>query len=357
MGVVGNRRWRRALVGVSLVSVAALASCVVPPPGDPGPAPLRCAGGPFDLGEGGIMEAIAPNGSAVVLGRADATAPGTFRYDLIDTRSGATWSMFNAPIQSDGAQVVFDRTGSRAISVDYPATSTSERPVRLHDRGTRTTSSTPASLVGFEHLAAVAGDLSFGVVIGADWSDPTHTRIDLVTGARTPLPSHTSPDWWNAGYSPDAALVVQTSGWGTERHVRVRSTLTGQVVRDFGVLTFESGASSALAFVDGDTLLIDGARLPTEGPGPVAGDEALLAEVATGATTRIDPGVAGAQIEATNLDGSRLVYRTPPPGAELRISVSGVSRSIGPSGPLRVEQDPVVLLTEQPGGNLLLHCV
>jgi hypothetical protein len=357
MGERGSRRWRRALVGVSLVSVAALASCVVPPPGNPGPAPLRCASGPYDLGQGGIMEAIAPNGSAVVLGRLDDQVPGTFRYDLIDTRSGATWSMLNAPSQSDGADVEFDRTGARAVSVDYPASSTAQRPIRLHDRRTRTTSTTPATLVGFEFLAAVADDLSFAVVVGADWIDPAHTRVDLVTGARTPLPSHTSPDWWNADYSPDAALVVQTSGWGTERHVRVRSTLTGQVIRDFGVLTFESGSFTQLAFVDGDTVLIDGARLPTEGPGPVAGDEALLAEVSTGATTRIDPGVAGAAIEATNPDGSRLVYRTPAPGAELRVAVAGVSRTIGPSGPLRVEQDPVVLLTEQSAGNVLLHCV
>ena len=101
-------------------------------------------------------------------------------------------------------------------------------------------------------------------------------RVDLVTGARTPLPSHTSSDWWNADYSPDASLVVQSSGSGTARHVRVRSTLTGGVVADLGMLTYEDGASAQLAFVDDDTLLVDGARMPGEGPGPVTGDEALL---------------------------------------------------------------------------------
>jgi len=173
------------------------------------------------------MEAIAPDGSAVVLGRLDSTAPGSFRYDLIDTRTGATWPMFSAPAQSEGAQVVFDRTGARAVSVDHPASSSSERSIRLHDRRTGTTATTPATLAGWEYPAAVADDLSFAVVLGAGWPDPDHVRVDLTTGVRTPLPSHTSSDWWNADYSPDASLVVQSSGSGTARHVRVRSTLTG----------------------------------------------------------------------------------------------------------------------------------
>jgi len=121
------------------------------------------------------------------------------------------------------------------------------------------------------------------------------------------------------------------------------------------VLTYEDGAFAQLVFVDDDTLLIDGARLPGEGPGSVTGDEALLASVSTGESTRIDPGVRGAAVESSSPDGSRLVYRTPAPGAELRVAVAGVHRSLGPSRPLRVEQDPVVLLTEEPGGHVVLH--
>jgi hypothetical protein len=355
--VEGSRRWVAvALAAASLASV--LGGCGVPPaPTDPDRGPLLCADGPVDLGPGAIMEAIAPDGSAVVLGRLDPAAPGTFRYDLIDTTTGLTWEMFAAPSASDGADVVVDRTGDRAVSVDYPSSAGGERPVRLHDRRTRTTTATPAALFGWESFDAVSDDLRFAVVLGGDWLDPDHTRVDLVTGARTPLPSHSSPGWWNADYSPDATLVVQSSGTGTARQVRVRSTVTGEVVRDFGVLTYESGAFAELAFVDDDTVLIDGARPADEGSGAVTGDDAVLARVSTGATTRIDPGVQGAAVEASSADGSRLVYRTPAPGAELRVAVAGVHRSLGASRGLRVEQDPVVLLTGEPGGTVALHCI
>lgn len=355
---VDRCRWRArgGVLAAATVAALVLGGCGVPP-AQPGPTRLLCADGPADLGAGGIMEAIAPDGSAVVLGRIDPAVPGTFRYDLIDTRDGSTWAMFNAASASDGAEVAFDDTGQRAVSVDYPASSTSVRPFRVHDRRTRTTSPTPASVIGWESVVAISDDLAVAVVIGGDWADPDHLRVDLGTGVRTPLPSHSSPEWWNADYSPDATLVVQSSGWGTERHVRVRSVLTGEVVRDLGVLTYESGAFAELAFIDDDTLLIDGARLPGDGVGTASGDEALLAGVSTGATTRIDPGVAGAVVEATNGAGSLLVYRTPGPGSELRVAVDGVSRSLGPNRPMRVEQDPVVLLTEEPGGTVALHCL
>jgi hypothetical protein len=355
---VDGCRWRAGggVLAAATVAALVLGGCGVPP-AEPGPTRLLCADGPADLGAGGIMEAISPDGSAVVLGRIDPAVPGTFRYDLIDTRDGSTWAMFNAASASDGAEVAFDDTGQRAVSVDYPASSTSVRPFRVHDRRTRTTSPTPASVIGWESVVAISDDLAVAVVIGGDWADPDHVRVDLGTGVRTPLPSHSSPEWWNADYSPDATLVVQSSGWGTERHVRVRSVLTGEVVRDFGVLSFDTAASTQLAFVDGDTVLIDGARGPGAAPGPVAGDDALLAQVSSGATTRIDPGVPGAAVEAADTTGSRLVYRTPGPGAELRVAVDGVSRSLGANRPLRVEQDPVVLLTEEPGGTVALHCL
>lgn len=363
-GTVRRSRPARARVVVRLLAAATatvvLVGCVPPPPGSGSgagtvPLPLRCAEGPVNLGESGILERIAPDGSAVVIGRRPDASATSFRYDLIDTRSGLTRTLIEQ-VGGDGAAVHFDARARVAVSVDHPQAPDGERTVRRHDLRSWSTSPTPARLSGWETIVAVSSDLRAAIVLD-DWSEATYDRVDLATGVRTRMPSLTSDGWWNADYSPDATMVLQSSGSGTSRRVRVLSTSTAEVVVDFGQLVYESGAFAQLAFVDDDTVLMDGARRPEQTVGAVAGDEALLGTVSTGDTVRIDPGVSGATVEASNATGTRLVYRTPGPGAEIRTLIDGVHRSLGPNRPMRVQQDPVVLLTEEPDQTVQLHCL
>ncbi len=138
--------------------------------------------------------------------------------------------------------------------------------------------------------------------------DRTWERIEFLTGQTTELGVATSALWRTAGFSPDLSKVVQySSASSRDRDVRVLDMVSGAEVAAFEVRG-EDRYSLRLSFVDDSTLLVDGAAPEGAAADGVDDDSAFVFDIATGAVTRLDPGVAGAHTTAASSDGARSLH-------------------------------------------------
>jgi len=171
----------------------------------------------------------------------------------------------------------------------------------------------------------ISRDLSRVRIARSVWPAPPGPErlVDLATGVSTTLA--VADDGTLTDRSPDLHLAVRlrTVHASTNLVVEVVDLRTAAVVATVGPLRTESTFYiDSVHFLDATHLLVDAAVPATSTPDGIADDGAFVADLATGATTRVDPGLAGATTLAATIDGSRSLHRVAGVGTVLRVGTA-----------------------------------
>lgn len=342
----------RRISMVLVTFVCAVAAACGPPPGDGGSGPTGCAA-TLDLGRGDRIVEVSDDGLTVLVAIYPEDVGGV-TYDVIDRAKGTRRTVLVTSPTGDGARLAMDGAGHRIYGYRYPQLADGETPWFLHDLRLGTTTDLPQGIARFDQVVGFSSDLTRAVVDspnpGRLWS-----LVDVETGAVADLPLVEQPGWTYGEMSPDLSLVLQySSARGVVRSVRVLSTSTGAVVRDLGPVRSETEWTVYASFVDDSTVLITDA-VPDGSPADgIADDGAFLVDVGTGATVRLDPGVAGTRTEAATPDGRRSTYAVIS-AQESWIRIDGVNRRLATSFDLHGDADLSALVSID-DGRVWLHC-
>ena len=343
----------RRISMVLVMSICAVAAACGPPPGDGGSGTLGCGVTPVDLGRGDRIVEVSDDGLTVLV----AIYPediGGVTYDVIDRAKGTRRSVLTTSPTGDGARLSMDGAGHRIYGYRYPQLADGETPWFLHDLRLGTTTDLPQGIAGFDQVVEFSSELTRALVEspspGRLWS-----LVDVETGAVEDLPLVEQPGWTYGAMSPDLSLVLQySSARGVVRSVRVLSTSTGAVVRELGPVRSETEWTVYASFVDDSTVLITDAVPDGSAADGIADDGAFLVDVDTGATVRLDPGVAGARTERATPDGRRSTYSVIR-AQESWIRIDGVNRRLATSFDLSGDADLSALVSID-DGRVWLHC-
>ena len=336
---------RRFLITMTVLALAAT-GCITPPGAD---NPYACADEPVDLGPGRLAT-MSADGQILVVTSAPSGAGGV-RYEVIDRRRGQRHDIVTTSPLGDGAALFMDAAGTRIYGLRYPTLADGESTWFLHDVASRVTLDIAPILAGFATPFAFSEDLATALLrpaTGGSWE-----LLDVDSGDRTPLGLIEDPAWRTWSVSADLTLATQYSaGLSTTKTIRVVDLATGEVVRDQRVSN-ESSSYVAMRFVAPRTVLVTDA-VPFGSPDDgVADDGAFLLDIATGAVTRLDPGVPRSSTYAASPDGRRsLLWALSPLRTEIR--VDGTVRELVRTNSGDANADLSVVVTAD--DSLLLHC-